>query len=172
MAKGTKVAGKVAGKVKGAAAAMKGEHGIFRRLKEEHAAVSMMMKRISAATDGEKRRELFIEMKRELLSHAKGEEREVYTVFQNIEATSDLVPDSIEDHRAIEQGLDQLSSMDFASEEWAENFEELVRDVEDHVETEENEVFPLAQTAIDAEQAKDIEQRYLTTKTQLMRQVA
>lgn len=171
-AKGSKVAGKAAGKVKAAGAAMKGEHGIFRKLKEEHAEVSAMMKRVAATTDPDTRRELFPEIRKEILSHAKGEEREFYPVFRQFEETSDLIEESIEDHSAIEQMLDRLRTMDVDSEDWGDLFEEMMTEVQDHVDQEENELFPLAEKLIDRENAEQIEGRYLDRKKQVMKQVA
>jgi hemerythrin superfamily protein len=172
MAKGTKMAGKMAGKMKAASAALKGERGIFRKLKEEHAEVSAMMKRCAGADDASERSELFHEIRRELLAHAKGEEREFYPVFRQFEETADLVEESIEDHGAIEEMIDQLRSMSADSEDWTELFDEMMSEVEDHVAQEENELFPLAEKLIDDDQAEQIEERYLHSKEQILRQVA
>jgi len=172
MAKGTKVAGKMAGKMKAASAALKGERGIFRKLKEEHAQVSAMMRRCAAMDDASERSELFAEIRRELLAHAKGEEREFYPVFRQFEETADIVEESIEDHGAIEEMLEQLRAMTTESEDWTDLFDEMMSEVEDHVAQEENELFPLAEKLIDDDQAKQIEDRYVHSKEQILRQVA
>lgn len=149
-----------------------GKAGIFEQLREEHAQVSSMMKRLIATTDVDRRRQLFDELRRELLSHAKSEAREFYPELRQFGETSDLVEESLEDHDAIEQMLDRLRATDIDSEEWSELFEEMMIEVEDHVDQEENELFPLAEKLIDAASAERIEARYMSSKQQLMRQVA
>lgn len=170
--KGTRFTGKLAGKMKAASAALKRERGIFRKLKEEHAQVSALMNRIATTEGPDARRDLFGELRRELLSHAKGEEREFYPVFRQYEETADIVEEALEDHTAIEEMVEKLRVLEIESTEWDELFEEVVTEVREHVEQEENELFPLAEKLIDDEQAKHMEERYLHSKEQILRQVA
>lgn len=162
MAKGTKAAGEA-----GAPGAR-----IFEQLKEEHARVSTMMRRIAGTDDPEERRDLFADLRKELLAHAKSEEREFYPVFRELDETGDLVEESLEDHADIEQMLDRLRNMDADTEEWSELFEELMLEVEDHFDQEENELFPLAEELIDDETAGRIEERYEKSRQELLRRVA
>lgn len=172
MAKGTKMAGTMAGKMKAASAALKGERGIFRQLKEEHGQVSTLMNRCAATNDPGTRRELFAEIRKQLIAHAKGEEREFYPVFRQFEETSDIVEEAIEDHGAIDEILEQLHAIGTDSEEWADLFDELLTEVQDHVAQEENELFPLCEKLIDDDQAKQIESRYMHNREQILRRVA
>lgn len=161
MAKGTKSS-------KGAT----GARGIFRQLREEHAQISTMMRRLAETEDGDDRRELFDELRRELLAHGKGEEREVYPVFEQFDDTADLVEELREDHGAMEENIERLRAMDADDEEWADAFEDLMHDVLDHVEVEENELFAAAERLIDDVRAQELEHLYLNSKAQLLRQVA
>lgn len=170
--KTTQAAGKAKGMAKKAGAMMQGETGIFQKLKEEHGEVSVMLKRCAASDDPAVREELFMEIKKQLIGHAKAEEREFYSVLKKHEETRELAENAIEEHQEVEETLQQLSSMDFASDEWAEMFEELVEDVEEHVEEEEQELFPKAQEVLDNQRAKEIEGRYLTEKKRVMEQMA
>jgi hemerythrin superfamily protein len=171
MAKGTKAVGKAAGKIKGAAAAVTGDRGIFRHLKEEHTEVNVMLKALKAAK-GDTRRKQFDEMRRELLAHAKAEEAEFYPVLRNAEETRDLAEDAIDDHARIEDLLDRLSEMDVDSETFGEVCDELASEVEDHVQMEEKELIPAAQRIIDDERAKELDERYTQKKQELMGRVS
>ncbi len=149
-----------------------GERGIFRRLKDEHAAIAAMMRRAAGTTSAEARRGLFEEVRRELLAHAASEERELYPVLRRLDETSDLVDESVEDHGAIEQMLEQLRAMDFDSDDWADLFEETMLEVHDHVDQEENELFPLAEELLEPAEAARIDERYAAAKQQALRRVA
>lgn len=172
MAKGTKMADEMAGKMKAASAALKGERGIFRRLASEHAEINTMMMRLARSGDYEMRRQIFDELRKQLLTHAKGEEREFYPVFRQFEETSEMVEEALDDHASIEEILEQLRTTELDSEEWEELFEELRIDLQDHIQQEENELFPLAERLIDDDDATKLEERYLHSREQLLRRVA
>ena len=105
---------------------------------------------------GDMRQNQFDEMRRELLAHAKAEEAEFYPVLRNAEETRDLAEDAIDDHARIEDLLDRLSEMDVDSESFSEVCDELIAEVEDHVQMEEKELIPAAQRIIDDERAKEL----------------
>lgn len=173
MAKKTaKVAGKMMGTAKKAGQVMRGRTGIFQKLAEEHGEVDALMKRCAASNDPAVREELFMEIKKQLLAHAKGEEREFYSVLRKHTETRELVEHSLEEHQEVEQTIEQLSQMDFGSEEWAEMFEELMDDVKEHVEEEEQDLFPKAEHVLDGDRAKEVEERYLSEKKRVMEQMA
>lgn len=172
MAKGTKMADEMAGKMKAASAALKGERGIFRQLTEEHAFLNAMMMRLARTEDFGMRRQIFEELRKQLLAHAKGEEREFYPIFRQFEETSEMVEEALDDHTSIEEILEQLRTTELDSEEWEELFEELRIDLQDHIHQEETELFPLAEKLIDDEDATRLEERYMHSKEQLLRQVA
>lgn len=171
MGKAHDIAGKVTGMAKAAGAVAKGELGIFKRLKMEHGEVSTLLERLSASTDPELRRELLPKVRKELLSHAEGEEREFYSVLRDNPKTRGIVERSFEEHDEVEKLLNRLESLGVEDEQWSETFDELRRSVEKHVEEEENDLFPRAMEVLDKEQADRIEERYKTKKEQVMQQL-
>ena len=172
MAKGTKMADEMAGTMKAASASLRGDRGIFRQLKAEHEEITVLMNRCAATTDVELRRQLFVELRKQLTAHAKGEEREFYPVFRKFEETTDLVEEAIEDHAAIEELIDLLCARSVDTEEWADLFDELLFEIEDHMHQEEVELFPLCAKLIDDAEADKIGERYLHSRERLLRQVA
>ncbi len=157
----SKLAGKAAGKAKSIGKALQGYTGIFRRLAEEHQEVAMMLKRVATSDD---RRELFATIRKELLSHAKAEEKEFYTILRDQPETSALVEHSLEEHQEVERMLDELNTSDVASESWTRGIEELRASVEDHVKEEEQDLFPRARDVLGDDVAKNIEFNYDSTK--------
>jgi hemerythrin superfamily protein len=146
--------------------------GILRQLRDEHAQLSAMLRRVADSKDPDDRRVRFEELRRELIAHGQSEELEVYPVFEQFEDTCDLVEELAEDHTAMDKTMERLRTMDLSSEAWFEMFEDLMHDVLDHVEVEEAELFAAAEEHIDAMRAEELEQLYLDHKARLLRQVA
>jgi len=76
------MASKAMGKAKEGKAAASGLTGVFRTLAKQHGEVSALLKRAKSSDDPEKRAELWQEIRVELLSHERGEMREVYPVLR------------------------------------------------------------------------------------------
>lgn len=152
-------------------AMLRGDAGIFKRLKAEHAEIASLLKQV-AATKGngvEVRRRLFPKIKNELLAHSKAEEREFYEVLKAFADTRDIVHKSGEEHGGVEQLLHSLESMNVEPASWMDVFEQLKLRVEHHVDEEEHKLFPLAKQHIDRRRAEAIEARYLETKKGYLR---
>lgn len=168
MAKPTKAAGKVAGMAKQAAAKLSGQHGILNTLQKEHGEVSTLMQRVAATKaqdDGiSDREELFEKIAIELLSHAKAEEQEFYTVMERHPETSARAKSSNLEHRDIERRIHELDSIRYADAEWMPKFEELMNIVMEHVDQEENEFFPLAMDVLSKEDLKRMDQLFMREK--------
>lgn len=152
-------------------AMLRGDAGIFKRLKAEHAEIASLLRQV-AATKGnrvEVRRRLFPKIKNELLAHSKAEEREFYEVLKAFANTRDIVNRSGEEHGGIEQLLHSLETMNVEPASWMDVFEQLKLRVEHHVDEEEHKLFPLAKEHIDRRRAEAIETRYLETKGRYLR---
>jgi hemerythrin superfamily protein len=161
MASGTKMAATVAGKTKRAAKAMAGYAAIFNHLAEEHAQVSILMKRLANSSDGSDiREELFPEIRKNLLAHACAEEEEFYPPLREHPELSELVAQSLKEHQQTKQYLEQLHAGNKDTKTWAELFRRMMRAVESHVELEENELFPKANELMSEERTDQIESRY------------
>jgi hemerythrin superfamily protein len=152
---------KAAGAAKGAAKALAGYPGIFHHLAGEHAEVSTLMKRVANASSGSSdREELFAEIRKNLLAHARGEEQEFYPELRKFPEIEPLVSECLREHKRIEEYLDQLHGADKSSDAWQRRFEDMMAAVETHVEREEKELFPKARDLLDRQVAKDMEKRY------------
>src|ERR1043165_6078223 len=79
---------KGAGVMKGIKARLDGLTGVFRTLAEQHGEVSTLLKR--PQDKREKKAELWPEIRRELLSHERGEVRVVYPVLRQYAQTAPL----------------------------------------------------------------------------------
>jgi hemerythrin superfamily protein len=115
---------------------------------------------LRAPDDGKLRHELFPQIRRNLLAHARAEEQEFYAPLRGFTDTEPLVARSLEQHRGIEQLLAQLASEGAGTPRWLETFGRLRAAVEAHVELEERDLFPLAARVLGREQTKVMDDRY------------
>jgi hemerythrin superfamily protein len=160
----TELASKAVGLAKGASATLSGYRGIFRTLKREHGEVSVLLMRVATDRDGEARAQLFPVIVRELLSHAQAEDAEFYTVLADHESTRGMVMELEADHERIEMLIGELASMPMNSSAWLVRFRELQHAVQEHVDQEENQVFPRARHILSPEMAEEIDHRYRIEK--------
>jgi hemerythrin superfamily protein len=165
MPRGTEIAGKVMGKVKGARQALTGGSGIFERLATEHGEISTMIRRVSVSGhDSKVRSELFPRIRRELLAHARAEEREIYASFRAIPELAEHMERSADEHHQIERLLDELNMMPVTDDAWITKLREMMKLVQRHVMDEELTVFPKAKKSISRGQSEELEGRYLRAK--------
>lgn len=160
-AKTTKAAAKTAGKAKAAVKALAGQSGILRHLVGEHGEVSSLMKRIARTAEGSAlREELFPEVKKELLAHAKSEEKVFYPELRKHAELRDLIQKSKQQHERVEKKLKKLSSGNKATKTWLLEFERMQRAVEEHVELEEKTIFPQTRELFSGDELSDMLERY------------
>lgn len=125
------------------------ETDVFQILRTDHQEVSKLMDKIKDANDPQKQ-QLFSQLQEELNNHMNLEERFFYPKLEEIEDLADLVQDSYADHDDIRQILQQMNEQDFNSEEWQANCEALEDTKDDHIDVEEEEIFPQAMELVDA----------------------
>jgi hemerythrin superfamily protein len=168
-----KAAGKAAGMAKGVGKALQGQTGILRHLAAEHGEVSTMMKSIANASPTSKTRdELFPELKKNLLAHAKAEEKVFYPALRRHSELEPMVERSLAQHRQVEEMLQQLSSGDKSSATWTNAFERMMHAVEQHVELEEEHIFPKAKDLTDGSERDQILSRFEQAEESFKRSVA
>lgn len=168
-----KAAGKAAGMAKGVGKALQGQTGILRHLAAEHAEVSTMMKTIAnASPTSTTRDELFPELKKNLLAHAKAEEKVFYPAVRKHPQLEPMVERSLAQHKQVEEMLQQLSTGDKASASWTTVFERMMHAVEEHVELEEHRIFPETKDLTDGDERDAILSRYEKEEEAWKRSVA
>lgn len=156
------IVAKGAGMMKGIKARLDGLVGVFRTLAEQHGEVSAMLMRLQDKP--EKKSELWPEIRRELLSHERGELREVYPVLRQYPDTVALAERHDAEAGELERLIERLDTA--LAEDWRALYDQLVDTVVRHAREEESEIFPRAQDVIGHQRARDIEPRFLAAKKQ------
>jgi hemerythrin superfamily protein len=158
------LASKAAGAMKAAKATVKGLHGVFKKLTEEHGEVSALLTRVNSTSDPETRSRLFPDIRRDLLAHETGERRAVYPAFRKYPELAGMVDEHEAEATQLERALSQLAATDCADASWGTMFEQLVKLVKHHTGEEENRYFPEASRVLGKEESERLEAAYLAAK--------
>jgi hypothetical protein len=152
------VASKVMGKAKLAKGAIEGLSGIFTTLMEEHGQVGALLSRLKNSSDIALRRELWPEIRAELLSHEKGELLVLYPVYRAHPEIAHIAATHEREASQLAPLIDEIHAIDVADPRWGERFAVLAQRVHDHVTDEEvdffregNRVFGSQNKALDVE---------------------
>lgn len=151
-------------------ATVKGITGVFKTLMEQHGEVSGLLRRVQNNPD--KRAELWPTIRRELLSHERGEVRVVFPVLREFEETRELADLHDADATELEAQIDNLESESLDSGSWGEQFDILVKLVSEHVREEESDIFPVAMNVCGDELARELDLKFLQAKKSAMADIA
>lgn len=116
---------------------------IFERLKQDHDKHRELLDRIldSEGANGD-REALFVELTKELKSHAAAEEQALYSTMLRKPETTDETRHSVAEHHEIDEMLNDLAATDLGSSDWLTKFKTLEHRYRHHIEEEEDEHFP------------------------------
>ena len=113
-------------------------------LKEDHDKVKKLVKEVAETTarSTKKRGELFQTIVDELTVHERIEEEIFYPTLQKHEKAKELVLESYVEHGAVDDLLDEISTIALGDERWLPAFKVFRENLEHHIEEEEKELFP------------------------------
>ena len=129
------------GAVKVVKATVRGLSGVFKKLMQEHGEVSTLMKRVSLSADESVRRHLDPMIRKELLSHEKGELNAVYPVLSHV-GTLEIAEEHAREASELDAAIKVLDALDLGGSEWAPAFEHVFTLVKRHVDEEEKQSVP------------------------------
>jgi hemerythrin-like domain-containing protein len=113
-------------------------------LKADHQRVKDLFAQYEAADNVDTKRTLAEQVFTELEMHAQLEENVFYpAVNEETDEGPELVKESLSEHETVKHLIQELRSM--AHDAFDAKFQELMNNVEHHVEEEEAEMFPLAE---------------------------
>jgi len=99
--------------------------------------------------EGGKQKAVFDQIKKELETHTHIEETIFYPAVEKLQELKDMVRESLKEHNQVKTLLRELENLTPDDEEFAEKFEELMENVEHHVQEEWGEMFPLVKDQLD-----------------------
>lgn len=165
------VAAKTAAKAANVAARAKGLTGVFAKLAEQHQEAAVLLKRAAGVDDVEKRRDLWATLRRELLSHERGELQVVYPALEGLPDTQDIVLRHADEADTLEAAITEIDIAGCSSPNWQAHLQRLIALVTKHVDEEESDFFPRAQEALGKDGARDLEGPFMAAKERVMETV-
>ncbi len=144
----------VMGAAKDVKAGYKGLTGVFMHLMEEHGKVGALIKRVGLSSEIAVRADLYPTIRTELLAHEKGELKVVYPALAEFPQTAAIAAAHAHHASEIEAAIAELDALAFDSPSWTPSFERLAQLVDQHVDQEESDYFPMAQEVLGEERAQ------------------
>jgi hemerythrin superfamily protein len=129
---------------------------IYNYLKKDHALVAQLFEEIINEKSSDKRKELFEEIKENLLLHSEAEHKTFYKELKNFEEIKDLIKHADKEHAEVKEYLEQISKISVEDNLWIEKIGELKHSVDHHVHEEEKEIFQTAKKLLDKDQELDL----------------
>lgn len=134
---------------------------IFARLKEDHDRHRKLLADLEQTQgDSDDRRGLFEAFRVEVTAHAAAEEE---TLYATMLADPDLRHEgqhSVAEHKEIEDYLEELDEMDFASTGWLARFRTMKDRYIHHIDEEEEEMFVKAARELSDEKEKELARKF------------
>jgi hypothetical protein len=138
-------------------------------MKKDHQEVVSLFRRLKAAEGfSETSEQLFAQLREELELHTHAAERVLYAALQETGGTQELVEAALDDHRLVQELLDELAVLRMDDAAWNEKLEVLEEHVADHVEEEEGDIFDVARQRFSAAQVAELAQRWQAAKQEYM----
>jgi hypothetical protein len=160
------IVAKSAGKIGAVQAMTKGLKGVFVTLAQQHHEAGVLLSRAGETKDAVKRRDLWTEAKKQLISHERAELAEIYPALSGDSRTADIVRIHTAEAGELERAINHIDAMSFESPESHRQIEALLSLVKKHVSEEENDFFPRAQEVLGKEESKRLERPFNARKVQ------
>ncbi len=113
----------------------------------QHREVESLFARYEKAEDDVERQEIFEELADKLAIHTTIEEKRFYPASKRGD-TQELLQRSVEEHLTMKKIIAELLELEAGDEEFDTKIVELRNAVQDHVQEEENELFPEVRTQL------------------------
>ena len=144
------------------------EMDAFELLKADHRKVSKLFDQLESV-DGDKKLEVFEQIKAELDLHAHIEETILYPALEKPKETHEMTLEAYEEHKLVKTLLAELAQARSANDEWQAKAKVLRENVDHHVEEEENELFETAEDAFSDEEVEALGSRMEAEKANQQR---
>lgn len=129
---------------------------LWELITNDHANIDEMFREVLGAVEASDRDRRFDQLKHDLERHTRAEEDVFYPALERHEATRRFIVKARREHAEVKRMVEQLAQGRKDSEDWTRRFEQLQQRVRHHVQEEEGEIIPAAQSVLDARQANEL----------------
>jgi hemerythrin superfamily protein len=118
---------------------------------QDHRKVEEIFKQFEQGIEVQEAQQLLTRLYKELSLHALSEENVFYPALAAYPDMSKQLKDAFKEHAEVKALFGELVSLDMTTSEWRDKMGILMRNVKQHVEEEERNVFPAARQFLNAE---------------------
>lgn len=134
-------------------------------IKQDHRQVEERLQRLTSGTGNVA--EIFDEVAAMLIAHGRAEEVTLYADTRTAAPQQqEEVEQAISEHREVEQLIDRMRQAGPGSDEFRSLADQLSREVQQHVQEEENDVLPALQQTVGPDQLQQLGRRFQESKDQ------
>jgi hemerythrin superfamily protein len=141
--------------------------GVFATLVKEHHKAAELMARL-AHQSAASRQQAWPILRRQLLSHDRAEELEIYAALEGYDGARDILEHHKLEAGELEGALGELDAIDYESDQWMTKLRDIVALFDDHVRDEETEYFPRMQQLLGEDKARDLHERFLSAQREVI----
>ncbi len=145
--------------------------GLFSLLAQEHREFAKLMGRVANTEDSGHRRQLYKELRRQLLAHELGELKEVYPLLTGYKATRHLATIHADESTELDITIEHLDTLNVDHEQWESGLRHLMRLFHEHIEQEEIVFFPSAQDVLGEAESAELQTRYEAAKLSALKRL-
>lgn len=139
---------------------------LFEEMTKDHKEVKEILKKMKGSSEGavKTREKLYSQLKEELIPHMKAEEKVFYPALMEKKEARKNALEAIEEHGVAETVLRQLGDVPVKDEVWAAKLKVLKELIEHHIEEEEEEIFKIAEKALNKDEIKKVAHSFQEVK--------
>ena len=132
--------------------------GVYQILLKDHLTIERTFLEINGSNIGEvgRREQLFRTLQSELEAHEILEETVFYPEIDKYPDARDLIGVAFDEHAEFDAILQETSELPADKPEWLERITELKDLVQQHIDIEENKMFPAARKLLDNRRAEEL----------------
>lgn len=144
---------------------------IIEMLEADHVRIRSLFSDIEGTDEPEELQDYFDKLDNFLTIHAQAEELVLYPQSRNCEDTVELIDKGQKEHTKGDQMVVEIKSTSSNSSEFKEKVGELQNFMLNHLDEEENELFPKVRECLDDEKLEELATQLKETKRSLVEKV-
>lgn len=140
---------------------------ILNTLRAEHRETDELMVLIEGTDDVSYKKELYLQLKENLMAHMEGEEKTLYAhLIQDVhdEEAEEVALQAEDEHAEVKDLFYKLDNIGIESDDWDSTFRELRDHVRQHVEEEESSLFAEAKEDFSREELVEFGDEFAEAK--------
>lgn len=132
--------------------------GILDLLKADHDKIKELYLKLNQLSSGQsdQRKELFAELKQQIVAHAHAEEDVFYTHIQKSLEDQGFIDNCYTEHEEVEDFLDDIDDQIAAENDWMTTLSSMMAALNSHIESEEGSLFVKARSMLTKEEQEQL----------------